>query len=123
MDFYSLVKEAVTKGASDVHIASGNRPAYRLHGNVFFVNEPALNEAEVTGKNKDGSPIPETPEMTDEDHIRLKATPQKKAGRKGTSSVGPKTGDPAKAKEYLLSAALALFLFIALFLMRDRKEN
>ena len=48
MDFYSLVKEAVTKGASDVHIASGNRPAYRLHGNVFFVNEPALNEAEVT---------------------------------------------------------------------------
>ena len=48
MDFYSLVKEAVTKGASDVHIASGNHPAYRLHGNVFFTNDPALNEAEVT---------------------------------------------------------------------------
>ena len=48
MDFYSLVKEAVTKGASDIHIASGNHPAYRLHGNVFFTNDPALNEAEVT---------------------------------------------------------------------------
>ena len=87
------------------------------------VSTELINEAEVTGKNKDGSPIPETPEMTDEDHIRLKATPQKKAGRKGTSSVGPKTGDPAKAKEYLLSAALALFLLIALFLIRGRKEN
>ncbi len=48
MDFYSLVKEAVSKGASDIHIASGNHPAYRLHGNVFFTNDPALNEAEVT---------------------------------------------------------------------------
>ena len=48
MDFYSLVKEAVTKGASDIHIASGNHPAYRLHGNAFFTNDPALNEAEVT---------------------------------------------------------------------------
>jgi len=48
MDFYSLVKEAVNKGASDIHIASGNHPAYRLHGNVIFTNDPALNEAEVT---------------------------------------------------------------------------
>ena len=48
MDFYSLVKEAVSKGASDIHIASGNHPAYRLHGNVIFTNDPALNEAEVT---------------------------------------------------------------------------
>ena len=48
MDFYSLVKEAVSKGASDIHIASGNHPAYRLHGNVIFTNGPALNEAEVT---------------------------------------------------------------------------
>ena len=48
MDFYSLVKEAVGKGASDIHIASGNHPAYRLHGNVFFTTDPALNEAEVT---------------------------------------------------------------------------
>lgn len=48
MDFYSLVKMAVEKGASDIHLASGNHPAYRLHGNVIFTEDPALTEAEVT---------------------------------------------------------------------------
>ena len=48
MDFYNLVKMAVDKGASDIHLASGNHPAYRLHGNVIFTDDPALTEGEVT---------------------------------------------------------------------------
>ena len=47
MDFYSLVKEAVTKGASDIHIASGNHPAYRLHGNIFFTKTNAEHDKKV----------------------------------------------------------------------------
>lgn len=48
MDFDSFVKNAVLQGASDIHLAAGNKPAIRLHGKIYFdENEPELSEDAV----------------------------------------------------------------------------
>lgn len=48
MDFDSFVKNAVLQGASDIHLAAGNKPAIRLHGKIYFdENEPVLSEEAV----------------------------------------------------------------------------
>ncbi len=41
MDIFSLLKTAVTAGASDVHLAAGRPPMMRIHGDMVRVN-PAL---------------------------------------------------------------------------------
>lgn len=47
MDFYDLVLDAVRKGASDIHLAANNRPAYRLHGTMNYVEDEILDNDTV----------------------------------------------------------------------------
>ena len=66
------------------------------------------NQAKVTGKNPDGSKIPETPEMKDEDAIHLKEiTPPSRTSVTYPSSY-PKTGDSNNIPAHLAMAGLAL---------------
>lgn len=47
MEFYEIVKGGVERHASDIHLASGNRPAYRINGTVCFLDAPILTPQEV----------------------------------------------------------------------------
>jgi twitching motility protein PilT len=47
MEFYEIVKNGVEQRASDIHLASGNRPAYRINGKVCFLDIPVLMPQEV----------------------------------------------------------------------------
>ena len=69
-----------------------------------------LNTAKLSGKNKDGSKIPDRPEMTDDDQIRLKkaATVTPSSGTSTYSSSNPKTGDDTQTALPLLLAGIAL---------------
>lgn len=46
-DFLSLIRKAVEGKASDIHLSSGNRPAYRVDGVIRFFCEEALEAADV----------------------------------------------------------------------------
>ena len=48
MDFISMVKEAVEAGCSDIHMSSGNCPAYRLHGQMRYWEGDPLTDEDVT---------------------------------------------------------------------------
>ena len=48
LDFYKMVEEVVALGASDIHLATHNRPAYRLNGKIEYYAEFELSEIEVT---------------------------------------------------------------------------
>ncbi len=47
MDFYQIVKGGVEHKASDIHLSTGNRPAYRINGKMCFLEAPALTTEEV----------------------------------------------------------------------------
>lgn len=47
MDFLELVKGGVAARASDVHLASNNRPAYRINGSMRFLDAPVLTSEDV----------------------------------------------------------------------------
>ena len=47
MDILEVLKGAVTKGASDVHIAVGMKPSARIHGDIVTVDEAVLTEQDV----------------------------------------------------------------------------
>jgi twitching motility protein PilT len=47
MDFFDIVKEGVDAKASDVHLATNNRPAYRINGKVHFLDYPPLAPEQV----------------------------------------------------------------------------
>lgn len=47
MIFLDLVRDAVTKGASDIHLCSGNLPAFRWHGKINYWDLPKLTETDV----------------------------------------------------------------------------
>lgn len=48
MDFMNLVATAYNNKASDIHIATGNLPAYRQHGKIhYLLEEDILTEKEV----------------------------------------------------------------------------
>jgi len=47
MDFFQIVKNGVAFHASDIHLATGNRPAYRINGTVRFVDTFPLTAGEV----------------------------------------------------------------------------
>lgn len=47
IDFLKLIREGVEKGASDIHLASGNRPACRIDGTIRFLGDRALEPEEV----------------------------------------------------------------------------
>lgn len=47
MDFHQLVKGGILHGASDIHLAAFNRPAYRINGKVRFLDLPVLEPEEV----------------------------------------------------------------------------
>jgi len=47
MDFFQIVKDGVARHASDIHLAAGNRPAYRINGKMCFLDAPPLTPDEV----------------------------------------------------------------------------
>jgi twitching motility protein PilT len=47
MDFLQIVKGGVANHASDIHLAAGNRPAYRINGEMRFLDAPTLTPDEV----------------------------------------------------------------------------
>lgn len=47
MEFNQIVKSGVEHHASDIHLAAGNRPAYRINGKVCFLDAPVLTPQEV----------------------------------------------------------------------------
>jgi twitching motility protein PilT len=47
MEFYEIVKGGVENRASDIHLAAGNRPAYRINGKVHFLDAPELTPEDV----------------------------------------------------------------------------
>lgn len=48
MDFLAMVREAVEAGCSDIHMSSGNCPAYRLHGTMRYWEGDPLTDEDVT---------------------------------------------------------------------------
>lgn len=46
-DFLSLIKNGVQRHASDIHLSSFNRPAYRINGNITFLGTTALTPENV----------------------------------------------------------------------------
>ena len=42
MDIVKVLTDAVNKGASDVHIATGKKPCARIHGDVVLFDLPEL---------------------------------------------------------------------------------
>lgn len=48
MEFLELIKGGVETGASDIHLASGNRPAYRINGEMHFLEQPVLTAEAVS---------------------------------------------------------------------------
>lgn len=49
INFEETVQNAIQRRASDIHLATGNRPAYRIHGAVTFLDAPALSAEEADG--------------------------------------------------------------------------
>ncbi|MFZ2540005.1 MAG: PilT/PilU family type 4a pilus ATPase [Oscillospiraceae bacterium] len=47
MDFFNTIKNGVLMNASDIHLASGNRPAYRINGAINFLDKNELTADEV----------------------------------------------------------------------------
>lgn len=47
MEFNQIVRSGVEHRASDIHLAAGNRPAYRINGKMCFLDAPALTPQEV----------------------------------------------------------------------------
>lgn len=48
MEFSELLRSGVAAHASDIHLASNNRPAYRINGSMRFLEAPVLKPEEVT---------------------------------------------------------------------------
>lgn len=48
-NFLQIVKAGVDRHASDIHFAAYNRPAYRVNGDVKFLNLPVLSSSDVNG--------------------------------------------------------------------------
>ena len=46
-DFLQTIREGVKKNASDIHLASGNRPACRIDGEIRFCGGQALEAGDV----------------------------------------------------------------------------
>lgn len=46
-DLTTIARGAVEHNASDIHFATGNKPAYRIDGAIRYFSEEALSEAEV----------------------------------------------------------------------------
>ena len=46
-DFLQLIRSGVEKKASDIHLASGNRPACRINGEIRFFGEQILETGDV----------------------------------------------------------------------------
>ena len=80
------------------------------------------NQARVTGKNPDGSKIPDTPEMKDEDNIHLKKISPPSSKSPAYPSSYPKTGDSSNTAVNLAIAGLAL-LGILYSVRRRRKHS
>ena len=80
------------------------------------------NQARVTGKNPDGSKIPDTPEMKDEDNIHLKKIFPPSSKSPAYPSSYPKTGDNSNTAVNLAIAGLAL-LGILYSVRRRRKHS
>jgi twitching motility protein PilT len=47
MDILEVLKNAVEKGASDVHIAAGMKPTVRIHGDIVPFGQAALTDEDV----------------------------------------------------------------------------
>jgi len=47
MDFYKVVETGVSLRASDIHLSTNNKPAYRINGTVRFLDAPVLTADEV----------------------------------------------------------------------------
>lgn len=47
MNFLDIVKNGIDSKASDIHLATGNKPAYRINGIVHFLNCPVLTVEQV----------------------------------------------------------------------------
>ncbi len=45
----ALLREAAEKGASDLHLSSGEPPMLRVHGDLVRIEHPALTPEGVTG--------------------------------------------------------------------------
>ncbi|MBW7571549.1 type IV pilus twitching motility protein PilT [Caproiciproducens faecalis] len=49
MDFLKIVSDGVSSHASDIHLSTNNRPAYRINGRMHFLDLPALTPEEADG--------------------------------------------------------------------------
>nr|WP_319487375.1 PilT/PilU family type 4a pilus ATPase [uncultured Caproiciproducens sp.] len=47
MDFFQIVMNGVSSHASDIHLSTNNRPAYRINGRMHFLDVPPLTPDEV----------------------------------------------------------------------------
>ena len=79
------------------------------------------NQARVTGKNPDGSKIPDTPEMKDEDTIHLKKVSPPSSKLPTYPSSYPKTGDSSNTTANLAIAGMALLGI--LYSVRRRRRH
>ncbi len=42
-----MMEEAIERGASDIHLSAGVRPAFRLHGNIGYFDEELVTNEEI----------------------------------------------------------------------------
>lgn len=47
IDFIKLVRDAIAQSASDIHMSSGNRPAYRINGRIIQLDYPPITPEEI----------------------------------------------------------------------------
>ena len=47
MDILEVLKKAVSKGASDIHISSGRKPTARINGEIINLDFPLLSRDEA----------------------------------------------------------------------------
>ena len=85
------------------------------------VQEQSLkNTVIVTGKQKDGTPIPKTKLMTDSDRIKIS---DKQPKNKNTTGYSPKTGDKTPIVPITIISIGMFMAAVIIFVIKKRERN